>query len=433
MITFLRAGGFILGLVVGAFLFSPWYECREHFIFRAAISGAAIFAVALPSFSIESLPIEMRATFIVLALFSGVLLCFECGPIHALFTVTCAYAVQHITSKLAFMAVVALGLGGSETGDIWILLLHVLANLLVCIPIFLTFTRKYLQDRAIEFNSTRTVIFSSLFLFAAIYLSSMVEKGLDQNASGYLTSYLSLNAFCAIFAISILSLEIVNCDAKLLESENLTLEALLKKDKEQYEQAREDMEKINIRYHDLKQQYSRVADEDRAGLEDEMRRLKLRYFTGNKALDVVITQKAAICEEKGIELICSADGASLAGMRSYYVYSLFGNAIDNAIECLEKVDDPSRRIIRVNVERVDEMVLIRLENYTPVEPSLENRRLVTTKPDSEAHGYGMKSISGIAEYYGGVSDFFVRDHVFFLVVALPNSRLSKVAETPLNS
>ncbi len=51
-----------------------------------------------------------------------------------------------------------------------------------------------------------------------------------------------------------------------------------------------DMEKINIRYHDLKQQYSRATDEERARLEEEMDNLNLRYLTGNKALDITLTK-----------------------------------------------------------------------------------------------------------------------------------------------
>ena len=183
------------------------------------------------------------------------------------------------------------------------------------------------------------------------------------------------------------------------------------------------MEKINIRYHDLKQQYSRVPAEERAGLEDEMRSLNLRYFTGNKALDIVITQKAATCAEKGIQLVCSADGEALGAMKSFHIYSLFGNAIDNAIECLEKVEDRSRRTITLNLARSGEMAVIRVENYTPADPVVEDGSLVTSKDDAANHGFGVKSIKGIAEKYGGTAEFFVRDHVFYLVVALPLAQL----------
>ena len=87
------------------------------------------------------------------------------------------------------------------------------------------------------------------------------------------------------------------------------------------------MEKINIRYHDLKQQYSRATEEERTKLENEMENLNLRYFTGNKALDITLTQKAGLCAQNGIQLICSADGSCLAKMKHYHIYSLLGNAL----------------------------------------------------------------------------------------------------------
>lgn len=87
----------------------------------------------------------------------------------------------------------------------------------------------------------------------------MLEDVLDSSAESYMTAYLALNAFCILFAITILALEFSNCSIKSLEHENETLAQLLECDKQQYEQAKKDMEKINIRYHDLKQQYSRAA------------------------------------------------------------------------------------------------------------------------------------------------------------------------------
>ena len=342
---------------------------------------------------------------------------------HAVFTATCAYTVQHITSKLAYMVVVSLYVKAIPVPPWTSLVLLVVFNVLVCVPIYLIFTRSFLRDGRLMFNSVRTVLFAAFFLVVAVFLSSVLEENLDATAPTYLSSYLSLGAFCVLFAVTVLSLEITNCGVKRLETENSMLERLLEKDRLQYERAKEDMEKINIRYHDLKQQYSRVPAEERAGLESEMRSLSLRYLTGNKALDIVITQKASLCAQKGVQLICSADGEVLGSMKSYHIYSLFGNAIDNAIECLDQVEDRSRRTISVSVTSSGDMAVIRFENYTPAEPVVENGALVTTKEDSESHGYGMRSIKGVAEKYGGTAEFFVRDHVFYLVVALPTAQL----------
>nr|WP_239471512.1 GHKL domain-containing protein [Olsenella profusa] len=110
-------------------------------------------------------------------------------------------------------------------------------------------------------------------------------------------------------------------------------------------------------------------------------------------------------------------------MRSYHVYSLFGNALDNAVECLSQVEDRSRRVVWLNVEPVGEMVVVRVENYTPSEPVVRGGSLVTTKEDAASHGYGMKSIRNVAEIYGGTAEFFVEDHLFRLVVTMPLAEL----------
>ena len=235
----------------------------------------------------------------------------------------------------------------------------------------------------------------------------------------------ALNAFCILFAITILALEFSNCSIKSLEHENEMLAQLLECDKQQYEQAKKDMEKINIRYHDLKQQYSRATDEERARLEEEMNNLNLRYFTGNKALDITLTQKSALCGQAGIQLVCSADGSCLENMKHYHIYSLLGNALDNAIECLTQVNDASKRVITLDISRCRDMAVIRVQNYTPAPPTLRDGAIVTTKQDTEEHGYGIKSIKSIAELYGGTADCFVEDSIFYLVVTFPCGKSQK--------
>lgn len=422
VVDFITSNQVMIGLLIGACIFSPWDSPRSGFVARALLGTAGLLALSELLY-MTSLPSILNLTAFVALVFLWVLLCFDCSAVHAVFTATCAYTVQHITSKLTYMVVIGLVMEGVPLPAWSATVLLAAFNVLVCVPLYLYFTRGFLRDGQLMFNSVRTVLFAALFLVVAVFLSSVLEDNLDSAAPTYLSSYLSLGAFCTLFAVTILSLELTNCGVKRLETENSVLERLLEKDRLQYEQARDDMEKINIRYHDLKQQYSRVSAEERAGLEDEMKSLNLRYFTGNKALDIVVTQKAAICAEKGIQLICSADGEALGTMKSYHIYSLFGNAIDNAIECLEKVDDRSKRTISLTLARSGDMAVVRVENYTPEDPTVENGELVTTKDDAKSHGFGVKSIRGVAEKYGGTAEFFVRDHVFYLVVALPIARL----------
>lgn len=422
LIEYIYMNQVILGILLGACLFVPWGQRRDHFAVRLVAATTLVLVAGQLVCGSEALAMAKLLSYAALV-FLWVWASFACSAVHAVFSLTCAYAIQHITSKLVYMPATYLLINHKDFiiqfWDPAVTGLLAIVNAVVCIPIYLWFTRRSLRGGQLMFDSVRTVVFSALFLVAAVALSWVLENNLSMEAPTYLQSYFSLNAFCILFAATVLSLELTNCTVKRLENENSVLERLLENDRLQYEQARRDMDKINIRYHDLKQQYAHALAGEREELEAEMNAISPRYLTGNKALDVVLTQKAAACEEAGIQLVCSVDGEALEGMRSYHVYSLFGNALDNAAECLAAVDDASRRVIRVYVGRSAGMVVVRVENYTPAAPHVENGTLVTTKADAASHGYGVKSIRNIAESYGGTAEFFVEENVFCLVVALP--------------
>ncbi|WP_294517621.1 GHKL domain-containing protein [uncultured Pseudoflavonifractor sp.] len=414
-----------IGMLGATCLFVPWNRRRPHFLFRAVLGVGLLFAVAyLESALMKDGWRSALPTYVISLLLDTALLVlliwrsFDCSPVHAMFSATCAYAVQHMTSKLAYMDVMSL-LHRGPIQKWYPLLLLLLANVLVCVPIFLGFTRRFFKEGQLMFDRRKTVIYSGLFLFVAVYLSSLLEQNLDTSAPTYLTSYLALNAFCVLFAVAVLSMEFSNCSMKRLESENLILEQMLENDRQQYELAKQEMEKINIRYHDLKQQYSRAPDEERAKLEQEMEAIRLRYYTGNKALDIVLTQKSGLCEQAGIQLVCSVDGSCLSGMTHYHIYSMLGNAIDNAMECLAKVEDKEKKVINLSICRRADMAVICVENYTPVPPVVRDGALVTTKQDAASHGYGTKSIKSIAELYGGTADYFVEEEIFYLLITIP--------------
>lgn len=409
-----------LGMILCACLFVPWGQRRSCFVPRLA---AGVWGFLALTDTLTFLPQWAKLLLYTTLLFGLIWFSFDCSPLHALFYTTCAYAVQHIASKLAYMPIIWLIQHGRTDGRVNFVIL-LFSNLVVCLVIYLLFTLRIRRGRLL-FDNVKTVLYSGFFLIAAVYLSVVLEDVLDSSAESYLTAYLALNAFCILFAITILALEFSNCSIKSLEHENEMLAQLLECDKQQYEQAKKDMEKINIRYHDLKQQYSRATDEERARLEEEMDNLNLRYLTGNKALDITLTQKSALCGQAGIQLVCSADGSCLEDMKHYHIYSLLGNALDNAIECLTQVSDASKRVITLDISRCRDMAVIRVQNYTPAPPTLRDGAIVTTKQDTEEHGYGIKSIKSIAELYGGTADCFVEDSIFYLVVTFPCGKSQK--------
>ena len=64
--------------------------------------------------------------------------------------------------------------------------------------------------------------------------------------------------------------------------------------------------------------------------------------TGNEILDTILTEKSLICENSGIHINCVADGSLLAFMNPVDLYTLFGNALDNAIEAVRKLESKEK-------------------------------------------------------------------------------------------
>lgn len=98
-----------------------------------------------------------------------------------------------------------------------------------------------------------------------------------------------------------------------------------------------------------------------------------------------------MCKGRGIQLDYIADGAKLDFLKPGEVYSLFGNALDNAIEAVTPLE-PDRRYIGLQVRAERGMLLIRMENCAAEPLHFVDGLPQTTKGDARWHGFGVKSI-----------------------------------------
>lgn len=196
---------------------------------------------------------------------------------------------------------------------------------------------------------------------------------------------------------------------------------------QQYELSRESIDLINRKYHDLKHQIAFLRSEPDAEqrgayldrMEQEIRNYEAQNKTGNHVLDTVLTSKSLYCAQHGITLTCVADGGLLDFMDALDLSAVFGNALDNAIECEEKISDPERRLIHLSVSARQELVFIRVENYCEGELSFSDGLPLTTKQDKNLHGYGVKSIRYVAQKYGGAATVHMERQWFVLQIVLP--------------
>ena len=116
-----------------------------------------------------------------------------------------------------------------------------------------------------------------------------------------------------------------------------------------------------------------------------------------------------------------ADGQLLSFMDAVELYTLFGNALDNAIEASLPLPE-SERMIDLQVQQKAGLILIRVTNRFAGTMEAGAELPKTSKADQDWHGFGLKSIRAVAEKYGGLMNLRGEDGVFTLRITIPANR-----------
>lgn len=205
------------------------------------------------------------------------------------------------------------------------------------------------------------------------------------------------------------------------------LHNVLNRHYEQYRHSKETIEMINRTYHDLKHQIAVIRSEQNPekkaqyldALESGIKYYEAQNKTGNAVLDVILTSKNMICIDNKIHFSCVADGKLLDFMEVLDICSIFGNALENAIEGVKNIKDEERRLIKLAVYAKNDLLIINFGNYYESKLKFENGNLITTKKDHTLHGYGIKSIKMAVAKYGGTVNIDTKDNWFNLSILIP--------------
>ena len=271
--------------------------------------------------------------------------------------------------------------------------------------------------------------FSGLLIAVAVFaVSNMSYLTIDTPFSGrYSFEVGNIRTLVDLGGIAILYAHLIQCCELRVRKELEAVQSVLQNQYVQYKQSRESIELINYKYHDLKHQIAFLrSEEDPAKreaflnrMEDEIRQYEAQNKTGNKVLDTVLTTKSLYCAKHGITFTCVADGTLLDFMDVMDICSIFGNALDNAIECELKIADKEKRLIHVTVSKQKQFLILRFENYYEEALKYQEGRLVTTKKDKENHGYGLKSIRYTVNKYDVAVSIDTQENWFELKVLIP--------------
>ena len=218
----------------------------------------------------------------------------------------------------------------------------------------------------------------------------------------------------------------------MAESEIVTMDSMLKSQYNQYRNYQESIDLINMKYHDLKHQIAGLraeTDTDKRtewldAMEDDIRGFESVTNTGNKVLDTIIAGKIMHGQKYDIKFTCVIDGKLLEFMHVTDICTIFGNAIDNAIENVVMIKDIEKRIIHVTVSAKNKFVLIQFQNYCEVKPNEDKRGIrlfESSKADKRNHGFGLKSIQYTVDKYDGTMKAGMNKDWFELTILIPCS------------
>lgn len=288
--------------------------------------------------------------------------------------------------------------------------------------IYLIFAFLFLRRNKIQQNRT-TSLSVAITAFATVmfaYVLGSISRVFEYTSYEMTIITKLFKLICSGFVIY-LSLGIIQRN-KLSQDLEIT-EQLLKQEKKQYEISKSTVEIINMKCHDLKHRLDsfehKLNEEEMKSLKEAIEIYDSNIKTGNDILDVVMYEKQLLCNRENITLSCMADGTLLAHISPSHLYSLIGNAINNAIEAVKQIDDTEKKLISITVTRQDDNALIEISNFFTGKRLVEDGNLRTTKADFNKHGYGIKSMKYITEIYGGKFSLSTVDDIFTLTITLP--------------
>ena len=432
LLQILLAADLPASLMAAAVLFCLPLRRRKWFFLRAV--GGILFAVlcfwpvltllslAAPALAENHLAFVLVYSFLSFGL--GVVFVVWCCDLtlwEAVYCATCAYLTQHFTYCFDRLLHLEWEIDRPHPLDP--------VGLLLCaclyVGAYFLFARQLAREGRYNIRVTHSLGTMVSALSIALVLSAVAQQ--LAAAGGPLYPVCLLYAmFCCFY---VLWGQVGQQKRLSLQHELDVQQQLWHKSREQYQLSAENVDLINRKCHDLKHQIAALrCISDRQEREESIQALEQSVMiydsvvkTGNDILDTVLTEKSLLCESRGITLTCVADGDCLGFMDGVDIYTIFGNALDNAIESAISLDDPEQRTIAVSVFSRAGLVLFQMENYYQGKLNFHGDLPVTRKGDKGCHGFGLKSIRATAAKYGGFLTIQAEDGIFLLRVTIPRN------------
>ena len=391
--------GYGLGIVALAVLFNFSNQVFQSGILNAVFMSASIFGV---SFLYKG-QIKVKAVISVLGfLFLGVIEIIVLFIITLVFGITVAEVVNNPANRL-------LGVIASKT------ITFVIVNVI---------RLKYKRNK-IQIGSSYWALFFLMFANSIIAVFLIFKLSYEREAT-YMYNLSVLCSFGLLFStiFALYLYEHLAQQAQII-SEQQQFEQHLKSQIKHLDEILVTQKQIKTFRHDFSNQlialtgYFRNHDHE-GGLEyiknlnDSFKMEEGPIETGNTALDAIVSSKKAIAESKNIRFTYQIQIPVKMNVDPIDICVIFGNALDNAIEACERVQETDRSITLTIIGK-DASIFCKIVN-SAVKQKIH--LLKTSKTDQKNHGFGLQNIRTALEKYNSEPTIDYTDTEFTLKFVL---------------
>lgn len=395
---------------------------RKHYIRNFIASVCVICAAALTGAELVTFTAALTIMVYISFFLLMVLLVWSVCSVtlaEAVYCAACAYLSEHFV--YSFTVLVGYGIGSGFLP--WWGLYYGTA---ICISVlfYFIFARNYTFGGKLIVNSVQTLLLMVVTLSGSIILSHMSTVLLRNNDTLF---FIVTRMYAMLCCITALWAQYNKAREMAVQEQVMAERELRRQQTSQFESYQENVELINYKCHDIRQQVAAirnagagtVPEEMLAKVEESVMIYDAYVKTGNEVLDTILTEKNLWCEKQGITMACIVDGKCFDFMDTVDLYAIFGNALTNAIESVSKIEDADKRMISVMAFERMNVLFIQFENYYESELICHGELPETTKVQDGTHGYGLKSIRYSAERYDGCMTVETEDNIFTLRISIP--------------
>lgn len=404
---------YALQLLIAELMFVVGHKKRSRGVLRGIICTVLYILICYfhPMMGNKFVRVLCIFAWSVLYLFVCLDASFKC----CLFIAIASYAIQNLGYNVGSFSYAVLNIAKGTAAFYLITGLSFVSVYVLC---YFVFVKRFRYEGEILIKNWAIFILSVATIIV-VYTKNVIT------AAGILTATELLSVFTSISCILMLILQFGILRQNDMAEQNKIIERLLQSEKERYESLKETMDLVNMKCHDLRfhvREYrNNELDEKHDKFFEEMEDSISVYDniarTGNSAIDVLLTEKLRYCNKNCIKVSYIVDEGAVEHIEITDMYSLFGNALDNAIKSVT-AEEEEKRIISINVKRKGHFAQITVSNYCSKSPQMENG-LPVSSGDERFHGFGMKSMKYIVEKYNGSMVVDMSDNMFNLCILLP--------------